>query len=212
MVDVPPKVSEPTGRNIVIFSDGTGQRGGVFFDEARTNVYKLYRASRSGPDSSIPPEKQLAFYDPGLGTQSGGDGFFTRTWRTLYNYISQATGLGITHNIIDCYAAIIQLWRLGDRIFFFGFSRGAYTVRCLAAALCYCGIPSRDRPGHPLKRDDASARKLATRAVKSVYQHVSSQRDMQFFGQRKALAQWYREQHACADGPDTVPFFIGVSL
>jgi hypothetical protein len=30
-------------RNIVIFSDGTGQRGGIFFDEERTNIYKLYR-------------------------------------------------------------------------------------------------------------------------------------------------------------------------
>jgi hypothetical protein len=33
-------------RSIVIFSDGTGQRGGVYFDEARMNVYKLFRATR----------------------------------------------------------------------------------------------------------------------------------------------------------------------
>jgi hypothetical protein len=32
-------------RNIVIFSDGTGKRGGVYFDEARTFVYKLFRAT-----------------------------------------------------------------------------------------------------------------------------------------------------------------------
>jgi hypothetical protein len=30
-------------KNIVIFSDGTGQAGGITFDEMRTNVYKLYR-------------------------------------------------------------------------------------------------------------------------------------------------------------------------
>lgn len=47
----------------------------------------------------------------------------------------QATGLGITTNIIDCYAAIVRIWEPGDRIFLFGFSRGAYTVRCLAAVL-----------------------------------------------------------------------------
>ncbi|UTD25545.1 DUF2235 domain-containing protein [Bradyrhizobium sp. WD16] len=197
------------GRNIVVFSDGTGQRGGVFFDETRTNIYKLYRAARSAPDTAIPPDRQLAFYDPGLGTQPEG-GSFTGPWRMVYNYLSQATGLGLTHNIIDCYAAIIRLWRPGDRIFLFGFSRGAYTVRCLAAALCYCGIPTRNGPGGELKRDEASSHELASEAVKRVYQHVSSPRDVQFFGQRQALAARYRERHACAEGPDSFPFFIGV--
>jgi uncharacterized protein (DUF2235 family) len=205
-----PLSGSPKGRNLVIFSDGTGQRGGVYFDEARTNIYKLYRAARCGPDSSIPPERQLAFYDPGLGTQSTGVGKFASLGRTVYNYVSQATGLGITHNIIDCYAAIIELWRPGDRIFLFGFSRGAYTVRCLATALCYCGIPTRDSKGQPLKRDGVSARKLAACAVKSVYQHVSSPRDVQFFEQRKALARKFRSDHACSDDSSTFPYFIGV--
>jgi uncharacterized protein (DUF2235 family) len=198
-----------TDRNIVIFSDGTGQRGGVYFDEARTNVYKLYRAARCGPDSSIPPERQLAFYDPGLGTRSTGN-VLTSLGRMIYNYVSQATGLGLTHNIIDCYTAIIQLWRPGDRIFLFGFSRGAYTVRCLATALCLSGIPTQEGEAKPLKRDDASARKLATRAVKSIYQHVSSPRDSQFIGQRKALAQQFRSKHTCSDHESAYPFFIGV--
>jgi uncharacterized protein (DUF2235 family) len=196
-----PSILPNKGRNIVIFSDGTGQRGGVYFDEARTNIYKLYRAARSGPDSNVPPERQQAFYDPGLGTQPENGGTFLRGWRAFYNLVSQATGLGITHNIIDCYTAIIQLWRPGDRIFLFGFSRGAYTVRCLATALCYSGIPT---------QTEASARKLATAAVKNVNQHVSSPRDQQFFEQRKALAAQYRARHACAGTPDTFPFFIGV--
>ena len=55
-------------KNIVIFSDGTGQAGGINFDEARTNVYKFYRACRVGPDSPVDPAKQVAFYDPGLGS------------------------------------------------------------------------------------------------------------------------------------------------
>jgi len=29
--------------------------------------------------------------------------------RWIYNLLSMATGLGITNNIIDCYAAIIRL-------------------------------------------------------------------------------------------------------
>ena len=144
----PPSNPAAAGRSIVIFSDGTGQRGGVYFDESRTNIYKLYRAARCGPDSLIPPERQLAFYDPGLGTRSTGS-VLTSFVRTIYNYVSQATGLGITHNIIDCYTAIIQLWRPGDRIFLFGFSRGAYTVRCLATALCLSGIPTQEGEDKP---------------------------------------------------------------
>jgi hypothetical protein len=30
-------------KNILIFSDGTGQAGGVNFDENRSNIYKLFR-------------------------------------------------------------------------------------------------------------------------------------------------------------------------
>jgi hypothetical protein len=45
------------GKNILIFSDGTGQSGGVTFDENRTNIYKLFRATRCGLDSLIDPSE-----------------------------------------------------------------------------------------------------------------------------------------------------------
>lgn len=200
------------GRNIVVFSDGTGQRGGVFFDEARTNIYKLYRATRIGPDTPIDPKKQIAFYDPGLGTQPGGQTAVSRFYRAVYNFLSQATGLGLTRNIIDCYAAIIRLWRPGDRIYLFGFSRGAYTVRCLASVICQCGIPTTDRNGEHLKRDEATSLRVARHAVKTIYQHVSSPRDAQFQPQRVALARRFREEYRAGnvDGPNAYPFFIGV--
>jgi Uncharacterized alpha/beta hydrolase domain (DUF2235) len=41
-------------KNILIFSDGTGQAGGISFDERRSNIYKLYRATRVGPDYDEP--------------------------------------------------------------------------------------------------------------------------------------------------------------
>ncbi|MGC2689578.1 MAG: DUF2235 domain-containing protein [Pseudolabrys sp.] len=128
-------------KNILIFSDGTGQAGGVAFDEDRTNIYKLFRATRCGPDSPNDPAEQVAFYDPGLGSPRDNRFAFGWVGRKIYNLISQATGFGITANIVDCYAAIIRLWRPGDRIFLFGFSRGAYTVRCLAGVIANCGIP-----------------------------------------------------------------------
>jgi len=133
-----------------------------------------------------------------------------RLWRTIHNFLSQATGLGITKNIIECYAEIIRTYKAGDRIFLFGFSRGAYTVRCLASVICFCGIPTKDN-GKPLKRDRASTYRIATRAVKSVYQHVSSPRDMQFLEQRNALAKQFRETYGAGDAtPNAYPFFIGV--
>lgn len=45
-------------RNILIFSDGTGQAGGLTPDENISNIYKLYRATRCGPDSEIDPGTQ----------------------------------------------------------------------------------------------------------------------------------------------------------
>ena len=107
-------------RNILIFSDGTGQVGGYSFDEDRTNVYKLYRATRVAPDFCIDPEEQVAFYDPGLGSRGEGGFLFLRAARWIYRKASQATGLGLTRNIIKCYAAIIRLAKPGDRIFLFG--------------------------------------------------------------------------------------------
>jgi len=123
------------GKNVVIYSDGTGQAGGFRFDEDRSNIYKLYRATRCGPDSIVDPNAQVTFYDPGLGSQADGGHLLGWLARWVYNLVSQATGFGITANIIDCYAALIRLWRPDDRIFLIGFSRGAYTVRCLAASL-----------------------------------------------------------------------------
>src|ERR1700730_9915462 len=128
-------------KSILIFSDGTGERGGLLFDERRSNIYKLFRATRCGPDSSINPSNQLAFYDPGIGTLPDVIGFLGAILTKLYNLICKATGLGLTRNIVDCYAAIIRLWEPGDRIFLFGFSRGAYTVRCLGGVLAMCGVP-----------------------------------------------------------------------
>jgi uncharacterized protein (DUF2235 family) len=201
-------------RNILILSDGTGQAGGLTPDENISNVYKLYRATRCSPDSDIDPRDQLTFYDPGLGSQpAGGMLFITRAYRWLHDLVSQATGLGITANIIECYAAILRMWRPGDRIFLFGFSRGAYTARCLAAVLSLCGVPTTMADGKtPLSRDAGSTRKIAKEAVKNIYQHVSSPKDTAYVEQRKALALRFRKKYGCDDtgAPNVHPFFIGV--
>ena len=199
-------------KNIAIFSDGTGQSGGRFFDERRSNIYKLYRATRCAPDSSIDPAEQVAFYDPGIGTLPPGMGFFDGAVRWVHNLISQATGLGLTANIVDCYAAIIRVWQPGDRIFIIGFSRGAYTARSVASVLARCGVPTRMKDGSLLRRDETAARKIAKEAVKKVYQHVSSPRDTKYVPQRDALAKRFRADYGSeVDGKSNAfPHFIGV--
>jgi uncharacterized protein (DUF2235 family) len=208
-------------KNVLIFSDGTGQSGGITFDENRTNIYKLFRATRCGPDSIIDPAEQVAFYDPGLG--SPRDNHFPFGWfgRKVYNFISQGTGFGITANIIDCYAALIRLWRPGDKIYLFGFSRGAYTVRCLAAVIAYCGIPRKLPKGEAVKLDVASSKKLASYAVKHVYQFTSScprnvatARQQFLLDTRNLIAQRFRNEHGSIAGTgadaNVYPYFVGV--
>lgn len=208
-------------KNVVIFSDGTGQAGGFRFDENRSNIYKLYRATRCAPDSVIDPREQVTFYDPGLGSQGADAGrhLFGRVTRRVYNLISQATGFGITANIIDCYAALIRLWHPGDRILLFGFSRGAYTIRCLAGVISFCGIPRREKGGAPLKLDAASSRKIAENAVKHVYQFTSSRpprsatpRQQFLLHTRALLGKRFREEHGSAadEKANVYPYFIGV--
>lgn len=207
------------GKNIIIYSDGTGQRGGLLFDEHRSNIYKLYRATRCAPDSFVDPSAQLAFYDPGLGTLPPGGNPFTNLWRRIYNIVSQATGLGLTGNIIDCYAAIIRMWQSGDRIFVIGFSRGAYTVRSLAAVISFCGVPTRMKDRSPLKRDVGTSQRIAAEGVRQVYQHTTSRkaklstlRDQELLAQRKALAARFRQQYASGDSEEANahPHFVGV--
>lgn len=199
-------------KNILVFSDGTGQAGGITPDESRSNIYKLYRATRCGPDSNINANEQIAFYDPGLGSQSLYGAFFSRTWRWLHNLVSKATGLGITTNIIDCYAWLVRVYEPGDRIFLFGFSRGAYTIRCLAGVLSLCGVPIRMSDGQPVRRDISGSTKIAKEAVKGVYQFVSSPKDKAYLEQRKDLATNFRQKYGSdvKGEPNVVPFFIGV--
>jgi hypothetical protein len=209
-------------KNIVIFSDGTGQAGGVTFDEVRTNVYKLYRACRVGPDTTIDPSAQVAFYDPGLGSPADGANIQIQWARRIYNLASRATGLGITANIIDCYAALIRLYREGDRIFLVGFSRGAYTVRSLGGVMSYCGIPRHLPGGGSLPMDAKGSRALAERAVKDVYQFCPSYNRITagpyrtfLLQTRDAIAVQFRTDHGCSTVKDGVeqanvfPYFIG---
>src|SRR5262245_46625004 len=203
------------GKNILIFSDGTGQDDGYLPDEARNNRYKLFRATRVSPDSRIDPKLQLAFYDGGLGSRAQAEAIKITPFRRIYNLLSKATGLGITQNIIDCYTEIIRVWQPGDRIYLFGFSRGAYTVRCVGGVLKACGVPTAVRQAggrvRPLRRDARTVRRIATEAVKHVYQYGGSIKSDPHRAERVRRAARFRRKYFSGDASvsNTAPYFIG---
>ncbi len=199
-------------KNILIFSDGTGQAGGVMPDQTESNVYKLFRATRCGPENKIDPTQQFAFYDAGLGSAKDGGGLKFSWGRRLYNIASQATGLGITRNIIDCYAAILPVWEPGDRIYLFGFSRGAYTARCVGGVLGLCGVPTHMKDRTALKRDPTTVHAIAVEAVTKIYQFGSSMQGDPKKQERLATAAEFRKAYGSElnGGSNGVPYFVGV--
>jgi uncharacterized protein (DUF2235 family) len=197
------------GRNVVIFSDGTGQDGGLRPEQRMSNVYKLYRACRVSPENDVDPERQVVFYDPGLGTDSSATGF-TAIKRSISKILASATGRGITINIADCYEFLINHYRPGDRIFLFGFSRGAYTIRSLANVLWLCGIPTLCPEG-PLTRFRNGVRDIADEAVLQVYEHGAGHERGEYEAERLELARRFRTKYASGDSEvsNVAPYFIG---
>lgn len=201
-------------KNILIFADGTGQVGGLRPDEVLTNVYKLYRATRVGPESCINPARQMAFYDPGLGADPDASGTPFRLLRALRRFYSAATGTGISTNIINCYESILRVYEPGDRIYLFGFSRGAYTARCVGGVLRLCGVPTTNGSNEPRPRWGRALRKMATEAVREVYEHGAGKDRSQYSVQREEKARHFREKYGSAEtgtnNSNAAPYFIGV--
>lgn len=199
-------------KNILIFSDGTGQAGGLKPDQRLSNVYKLFRATRVGPDSCIDPQEQVAFYDPGLGTASDEGSVPVAALQSVRKMLSSALGIGISRNITDCYEAILQHYEPGDRIYLFGFSRGAYTARCVAGVLNLCGVPTSGPNGSALPRRGPSCRAIAEEAVTRVYEHGAGRDRAQFEAEREEQGRRFREKYQSdLNGKaNVVPYFIGV--
>jgi uncharacterized protein (DUF2235 family) len=121
-------------RNIAIFCDGTWQR---LSQPLPTNVSRLARAILDLTAAGVP---QLTYYDDGVGV---GEGVMDRATRLL----GGAFGAGLDHKILKAYQFLALNYAPGDRIFVFGFSRGAYTARSLAGLLRRVWILRREHAG-----------------------------------------------------------------
>ncbi|RYU92183.1 DUF2235 domain-containing protein [Mucilaginibacter terrigena] len=116
-------------KRIIVCSDGTWNKPGDVCEGeiVRTNVQKIFEAICNEDDKHV---KQIKFYDQGVGSSG--------TW--LSRKIDGATGRGLDDNILDAYKFIIWNYEIGDEIYLFGFSRGAYTVRSLAGLIRTAGL------------------------------------------------------------------------
>lgn len=124
-------------KNIVILLDGTSNE--ISCD--RTNILRLYGVL-------VKDAQQLVYYDPGVGTL-GAESSWSRIWRKAHEIWGLATGWGLDHNVKEAYRFLVENYRNGkapgedgerDRIYIFGFSRGAYSARVLAGFIHAVGL------------------------------------------------------------------------
>ena len=138
-------------RNLVVLSDGTGNSAAKLF---RTNVWRIYEAL----DLNCPD--QVALYDDGVGTAA---------FKPLA-VLGGAFGYGLKRNVLDLYTFLCRNYRAApgytydssqpssddasqhDRIFAFGFSRGAFTARVVASLVANEGLIHRAETDAELER------------------------------------------------------------
>lgn len=115
-------------RNLVVCCDGTSNEIG----KQLSNVFKLYRVLNKGAE-------QIAYYNPGIGTvrMPNAWGKWRQTFRAGFE---MATGKGLDRDVLDAYCFLCRHYRPGDRIYLFGFSRGAYTARVVAGMIYLIGL------------------------------------------------------------------------
>jgi len=116
-------------RNLVVLCDGTGNEPKL---TGETNVLRLF-------DMLPRTSEQMVWYDPGVGTE-GSPKAVTAVGRGLTKLGGLAFGYGLKENVTYGYQFLIDNYEEGDRIFLFGFSRGAYTARAIAGMLYQIGL------------------------------------------------------------------------
>jgi uncharacterized protein (DUF2235 family) len=124
-------------KNIVICCDGTGNE---FNPQRNSNVVKLY-------STLIINQDQVAYYHPGVGTMGAptASNWWEKQWTRIKGL---AFGAGLFDDVGRAYQYLMQNYKedlvdghtVHDRVYLFGFSRGAYTARALASLLKMFGL------------------------------------------------------------------------
>jgi uncharacterized protein (DUF2235 family) len=116
--------TESSPKSLIVCFDGTWNRPSLWRRE--TNVRKLYDALLPTDGSG---KIQGKLYRRGVGT--GG---------LLDRFLGGAFGIGLSASLRRGYGFLVRNFSPGDRIFLFGFSRGAYTARSLGGMIGAAGL------------------------------------------------------------------------
>ncbi len=117
-------------KSIAIFFDGTGSRS---HGEKLSNVAKL---STRVSARNWTGEAQLVLYYRGVGAGTGS------VWpaRVMDLAFGGIFGTGLDQILTDAYRQLVQNYEVGDRIYLFGWSRGAFAARRFTTLLQHFGI------------------------------------------------------------------------
>lgn len=118
-------------KNIVVCLDGTNNQ---LRAANNTNVVRLFNLL-----DLHDPARQVGYYDPGVGTFAT-PGAWSPPARMLSRYAGLMFGAGLRQNLGEAYSFLISTYEPGDRIYIFGFSRGAYSARALTGLLDVFGV------------------------------------------------------------------------
>jgi uncharacterized protein (DUF2235 family) len=147
------------GKNIVVCLDGTWNEPGTteYGHVAETNVLKLFKllkgelkqgkrykqynssqykehADSKKVEANTQSVKQIAFYYHGVGNKMENS--------ELGQVFGGAFGMGASAIVDRAYLDVAKVYQQGDRIFIFGFSRGAAIARLLAGVIGHRSIPT----------------------------------------------------------------------
>ncbi|HMS74505.1 DUF2235 domain-containing protein [Gordonia sp. (in: high G+C Gram-positive bacteria)] len=111
-------------KTLVVCCDGTWKRAD---DVDVSNIEKIARAVAPVDADGKP---QIVYYRAGVGT--GG----SKTERL----VGGAFGIGLDSAIVDAYRFLALNYEKGDKVYVFGFSRGAYTARSLVGMIATIGL------------------------------------------------------------------------
>jgi uncharacterized protein (DUF2235 family) len=142
-------------KNIVICSDGTGNSA---IKDRGTNVFRIFESiDLNGHRFNPQLDPQVPIYDDGVGTED---------FRPV-KIFAGITGWGLSRNVKQLYKELCRIYDPGDKIFLFGFSRGAFTVRTLAGFIVKCGII--DAQKQPTAKDFDDCVNRAYKAYRNCY-------------------------------------------
>ena len=179
-------------KNIVICSDGTGNTA---IKDRGTNVFKIFESvDLNGHRFDPKLDPQIAIYDDGVGTER---------FKPL-KVFAGATGWGLGRNVRQLYKELCRVYDPGDRIYLFGFSRGAFTVRTLAGLIARCGIIEAKK--QPTAAKFETTVRLAYKTYRKMYRTVL----MELFAGKPAMdaSRAFQEKYCHRQAPEV--HFIGV--